>query len=74
MDERELKEKLLQENKDFKEVYKLHQQCERELEKLRNKSYYTDEDRLNEQQLKKRKLILKDRMYLLMSKFRESLP
>lgn len=74
MDEKELKEKLIKENKEFKEVYELHQQCEKELEKLRKKTYHTEKDSLNEIQLKKRKLILKDKMYHFMSKFREPHP
>lgn len=73
MEEKDLKEKLIKENADFKKVYKLHQQCEKELERLKKKSYLSDEQKLEEKQLKKRKLALKDRMYHLMSKYGESL-
>ena len=73
MDEKELEEKLIKENEEFRKVYELHQQCEMELERLGKKTYLSDEQKLEEKQLKKRKLALKDRMYHLMSKYGESL-
>ena len=73
MDEKELEEKLIKENEEFRKVYELHQQCEKELERLGKKTYLSDEQKLEEKQLKKRKLALKDRMYHLMSKYGESL-
>ena len=72
MDEKELKEKLIEENEDFRKVYELHRQCEQELENLRKKTYLNDEQKLEEKQLKKRKLALKDRMYQLMSIYSET--
>lgn len=71
MDEKELKEKLIKENEEFRKVYQLHQQCEEQLESLRKKTYFSDEQKLEEKQLKKRKLALKDKMYHLMSKYGE---
>jgi uncharacterized protein YdcH (DUF465 family) len=73
MDEDELKERLLKENQAFKKLFKEHQSYEKKLEKLTSKSFLTDEEVLEEKDLKKRKLALKDRMYLLMTEFRKSL-
>jgi uncharacterized protein YdcH (DUF465 family) len=73
MGEKELKELLIKESEEFKNVYERHQQCEKELEQLKNKDFHTDQDRLIERELKKRKLALKDRMYLIMTNYRRSL-
>jgi hypothetical protein len=73
MDEKELKELLTKENLEFKEVYELHQQCENELEKLNQKNFISEKERLDEKALKKKKLRLKDRMYYLMEHYRKSL-
>jgi hypothetical protein len=73
MEERELKEVLLKKSKEFRKVFDLHQECERKLEKLRKKGSLTEEERLEEKGLKKKKLALKDRMYFLMAEYRKSL-
>jgi len=44
------------------------------LEALMAKSFLTEEDELEVKELKKRKLALKDRMYLIMAEFRKSKP
>lgn len=73
MEERELKEVLLKKSKEFKKAFDLHQECERKLEKLKKKRSLTEEERLEEKGLKKKKLALKDRMYFLMAEYRKSL-
>jgi len=72
MEEKELKELLLREHKEFREVLRKHQQCEKELERLKKKSFLTEDERIEEKELKKKKLALKDRMYLLMTEYRKS--
>jgi len=74
MDERELKELLLKENENFKKLYQEHQSYDKRLEALMAKSFLTEEDELEVKELKKRKLALKDRMYLIMAEFRKSKP
>jgi len=73
MGEEELKELLIKENKEFKEVYERHQKCKKELDQLKRKDFQTDQDRLKERELKKKKLVLKDQMYVLMTKYKKSL-
>jgi hypothetical protein len=72
MDERELKELLLKENEDFKKLYQEHQSYDKKLGALMAKGFFTEEDELEMKELKKRKLALKDRMYLIMAEFRKS--
>ncbi|MDH5467471.1 MAG: hypothetical protein OEY25_08645 [Candidatus Aminicenantes bacterium] len=73
MREEELKKLLLKENEEFRKANKLHQQYEKKLEKLKAKSYLTDSERQEEKELKKKKLILKDKMYFLMAEYKKSL-
>lgn len=74
MDEKELKELLLKENDDFKKLHQEHRSCDKRLEVLMAKSFLTEEDEVEAKELKKRKLALKDRMYLIMAEFRKSKP
>jgi len=73
MREEELKKLMLKENEEFRKANKLHQQYEKKLEKLKTKSYLTESERQEEKELKKKKLILKDKMYFLMSEYKKSL-
>jgi uncharacterized protein YdcH (DUF465 family) len=71
MDENELKEILLKKNKDFKDLFSLHQQYERDLQTFKNKPVLTEEERVKEKELKKKKLALKDRMYFMMTEYKK---
>jgi len=71
MDETELKELLLRESEEFRKLHEEHQSCESKLEGLAAKGFLTEEDKLEEREIKKRKLALKDRMYVLMAQRRE---
>lgn len=73
MEEKELKAVLLKKSKEFRKAFDLHQKCERKLGKLEKKGYLTEEERLEEKELKKKKLALKDKMYFLMAEYRKSL-
>jgi len=66
MDEKALKERLLKESEEFRRLAEEHRRCEERLEVLRNKGALTEDEEVEERQLKKKKLALKDRMYLLM--------
>lgn len=72
MEEKLLRERMLDENKEFKKLYLQHQKYEKELEKFKDKSFLTEEEKLKEKELKKKKLALKDRMYYLMREYKKS--
>lgn len=73
MEEKELKELMLEKSEEFRKVYKQHQKYEKELERFKEKSFLAEEEKLKEKELKKKKLALKDRMYFMMTEFRKSL-
>ncbi len=73
MEEQEIKKRLLKENKEFQEAFKQHQKLEKMLSKFQAKSYLSEAERMKEKQLKKEKLVLKDKMYYLMTEFRKSI-
>jgi uncharacterized protein YdcH (DUF465 family) len=71
MDEQALKELMLKENEDFRKFHQEHQECEKRLEVLQMKSFLSEKDKVEERELKKHKLALKDKMYLMMAEFRK---
>ena len=73
MDENVIKARMLEENAEFKKLFKEHQKHEQRLVEFKGKPFLTDAERLEEKDLKKKKLALKDRMYLLMRDFEKSL-
>lgn len=70
MDESLLKELLLKENAEFRRLHQEHQRHEVRLTVLKDKPFLSDEERLEEKDLKKKKLALKDLMYGIMKDFR----
>jgi hypothetical protein len=72
MGEKELKRTLMLENEEFREVVEQHQKYDDELEKLRAKHYLTEDEKLKIRELKKKKLVLKDKMYIIMTEYRKS--
>jgi uncharacterized protein YdcH (DUF465 family) len=72
MKEKELKELLLKRNDEFRKAYREHVQLDKKLEKLRKKSFLTEAEKMDEKELKKRKLVLKDKMYYLMTEYRKA--
>jgi uncharacterized protein YdcH (DUF465 family) len=73
MDEMEIKARLLKENQEFHKAFDRHQKLEKKLSKFQAKNYLTEEEKLKEKQMKKKKLLLKDKMYHMMTEFRKSL-
>jgi len=73
MDEQKLKERLSEDNEEFRNAYRLHQQYEDALKKLGEKKILTEEEKRRQKELKKMKLVLKDKMYYLMTKYHRSL-
>ena len=73
MEEHLIKERLLAENSEFRRIHDEHRNHELRLVELAAKPFLTEEERLQERELKKLKLALKDRMYLIMRDFQKSL-
>ncbi|OGD21579.1 MAG: hypothetical protein A2Y69_10815 [Candidatus Aminicenantes bacterium RBG_13_59_9] len=72
MDENEIRELLLREDGEFKRIFEEHRRRDGRLAALRNRGHLTDEEKVEESELKKRKLALKDRMYQMMAEYRRS--
>jgi uncharacterized protein len=74
MDEQKIKTRLVAENEEFKNIFKEHQIYEHELDKFQNMSFLSEEDSSKMKEIKRKKLVLKDRMYRMMADFRKTLP
>lgn len=72
MREKELRETMLRKSEEFKKLHRQHQKFDKELEKFKDKSFLTEDEKLKEKEMKKKKLALKDRMYFLMREYRRS--
>jgi len=73
MKEEEIKERLMSANPEFRRLVEEHQQYEGKLAEIQNRHHMTDQDRLEEINLKKKKLHLKDQMNSMIQKFRQEL-
>ena len=73
MKEEEIKEHLISENAEFRRLCEEHKLYEGKLNELLNRHHMTEHDRLEEIQLKKKKLHLKDQMNSIISRFRSEL-
>jgi uncharacterized protein YdcH (DUF465 family) len=58
----ELRNRLLQNNDEFRQLAAQHHDLDERLTSLSSKSYLSDSEQFEETQIKKRKLHLKDRM------------
>ncbi|MBM3791910.1 MAG: DUF465 domain-containing protein [Acidobacteria bacterium] len=71
--ESEVREKLMLSDDEFRRLASEHQNYAQELEKLSHRSYLTEDERIQEITLKKKKLLLKDRMQSRIIQFRRQL-
>ena len=67
-----LKKELFESDDEFRALFKEHQRFEQRLEELLQKSLLSEEDELEEKQLKRQKILLKDRMELILRARRET--
>lgn len=67
---RELKEILQRENEEFRILMQSHASCEERLQELRERGFLSESEKLEEVNIKKKKLLLKDRMEILMRHYR----
>lgn len=69
-----LKEELLKTDDQFRRLYEEHQAFERRLEELSQSTVLSEQDEIEEKQIKRQKLLLKDRMALLLSEAEAQVP
>ena len=70
MKEEEIKELLMSANPEFRRLVEEHKQYEGRFAELINRQHMTERDHLEEIELKKKKLHLKDQMNAMISRFR----
>jgi uncharacterized protein YdcH (DUF465 family) len=71
--EAELHQQLLARNEEFRKLAAEHQSYDRQLESLSHRHHLSDEERMQEVTLKKKKLLLKDQMYSMVQKYRKEM-
>jgi uncharacterized protein YdcH (DUF465 family) len=67
----DIKELLLQSNEDFRRLAQKHHQYDEQLEKLVHKIHLSEEEKIEEVNLKKMKLHVKDQMEVMIQKYRQ---
>jgi uncharacterized protein YdcH (DUF465 family) len=70
-DLQELKNRLIAADEEYSRLSTEHSNYERQLEQLSNRPYLTDSEKLEEVNLKKRKLSLKDQMERILQKHKK---
>ena len=68
----ELKAHLLATNEEFRTLAEQHAQLKKQIQEIESKSHVTEEDELEEQRLKKRKLHVKDEMLAIMEHYKHA--
>jgi uncharacterized protein YdcH (DUF465 family) len=68
----DLKAELIQTDDDFRRLYEEHQECERRLQEINQKTLLSQDDEMEEKRIKLHKLMLKDQMEQLLRLHRES--
>ena len=67
-----VRDELIKQNPDFKELVQQHQDYEKRLTELAALTYPNDDEILEETTLKKKKLIIKDEIYAMMQDYSKS--
>ncbi len=69
--EMELREHLMSKSEEYRRLAEVHQSYSDQLEQLTRRHHLSEEEKLREITLKKKKLMLKDQMYAMMQKYRK---
>jgi uncharacterized protein len=69
----ELRNQLIKENVEFRRLAEEHQSYDHQLDDLAGKHFLSEEEKLQEKNLKKKKLALKDQMYCMVQKYRKEM-
>ena len=73
MNEEEIKEQLMSSSADFRRLAEEHHQYDVKLKELLSHPYLSDQDRLEEINIKKKKLQLKDQMNTMVLRLKDEL-
>jgi len=73
MGDAELRQQLIAKDDDFKRLAAEHQSYDEQLKQLNRRHHLSEEDRIQEITLKKKKLRLKDQMYSIVQKYRKEM-
>jgi uncharacterized protein YdcH (DUF465 family) len=68
----EIRQSLLARDPEFRNLAEEHSRCEFQLEQIVKSSYLNSEDLLKEVELKKLKLLLRDRMELILARHQQT--
>jgi uncharacterized protein YdcH (DUF465 family) len=71
MKDEEVTKRLLEENAEFRQLKEEHNWFHRKVEELDKKAFLTPTERQQREELKKKKLALKDRMEAMMAAYRQ---
>jgi uncharacterized protein YdcH (DUF465 family) len=71
MKDEEVQQQLLEENEEFRQLKEEHSWFHRKVEELDKKSFLTPLERQQREELKKKKLALKDKMEAMMERYRQ---
>lgn len=71
MKDEEVQQRLLEENEEFRQLKEEHNWFHRKVEDLDKKSFLTPAERQQREELKKKKLALKDKMEAMMAAYRQ---
>ena len=71
MEDQKIKEILIEKNDEFRQIYLEHKEFEDKLFEHNNKNVRTEKDLIEEQNIKKKKLKLKDKMQKHIVEFRK---
>ncbi|MFN8009378.1 MAG: DUF465 domain-containing protein [Terriglobia bacterium] len=67
----DIKEHLLQSNEEFRRLAQQHSLFDEELSRLSHKNFLSDEEKVKETTLKKKKLHVKDQMEMMIVQYRQ---
>lgn len=67
-----LKDELIQSDEEFRRLYEEHQEYERRLSTINQKTLLSQDDEVEEKKIKLHKLALKDRMEYILRNYREA--
>ena len=70
MDEVQVKEYLIENDQEFRQLVQQHQDYERQLQELQSKTHINEQEQFQETVIKKKKLAVKDQMQLRIYRYR----